>query len=58
MVISALALKLSNGFLIQQGFNTGILPVIVKIEEVIAVILVFYVLIRFIVYIFTAKANN
>jgi exfoliative toxin A/B len=58
MVISALALKLSNGFLIKQGFNTGILPVIVKIEEAIAVVLVFYVLIRYIVHISTVKVNG
>lgn len=58
MVISAMALKLSNGFLMNQGFNPGILPVIVKIEEAIAVIFVFYVLIRYIAYIFTVKANN
>lgn len=58
MVISALALKLSNGFLVKQGFNTGMLPTIVQIEEVIAVILVFYVLVRYIVHIFIAKTNN
>lgn len=58
MVISALALKLSNGFLVKQGFNTGMLSAIVKIEEAIAVILVCYVLIRYIDHIFIAKTNN
>lgn len=58
MVISAMALKLSNGFLIKQGLNTGVLPTIVKVEEAIAIILVFYVLIRYMIYIsIKSKAN-
>lgn len=48
LVISALALKLSNGFLVNQGITISILPVLIKIEELIAVLIVFYVLIRYI----------
>lgn len=57
MVISALALKLSNGFLINQGIKIAILPVIIKVEEVIAVIIVFYVLIRYLGNLVKNKAN-
>lgn len=47
LVISALALKLSNIFLISEGVKIFVLAVIVKFEEIIAVIIVFYVLIRY-----------
>ena len=47
LVISALALKLSNGFLVNQGITISILPVLIKIEELIAVLIVFYVLMRY-----------
>lgn len=49
LVISALALKLSNGFLINQGIKIPVLPILVQIEEIVAVIIVFYVLIRYLV---------
>lgn len=48
LVISALALKLSNGFLINQGITIPLLPALVKVEELIAVLIVFYVLVRYI----------
>lgn len=48
LVISALALKLSNGFLVNQGITMPILSVLIKVEELIAVLIVFYVLIRYI----------
>lgn len=48
LVISALALKLSNGFLVNQGITISILPMLIKVEELIAVLIVFYVLIRYI----------
>lgn len=47
LVISALALKLSNVFLINQGVKIPVLPVLVQVEEMIAIIIVFYVLIRY-----------
>lgn len=48
LVISALALKLSSGFFVAQGTKIAFLPVVVKVEEIIAVILVLYVLVRYI----------
>nr|WP_307992242.1 TDT family transporter [uncultured Niameybacter sp.] len=48
LVISALALKLSNGFLVNQGITISILPMLIKVEELIAILIVFYVLIRYI----------
>ena len=57
IVISALALKVSNGFLINQGVKIALLPVLIKVEEVIAVIIVFYVLIRYLGNLVNNKAN-
>ena len=57
LVISALALKLSNGFLMNQGITIPILPVLVKVEELIAVIIVFYVLIRYLGNVIENKAK-
>lgn len=48
LVISALALKLSNQFLISQGITSSMLVVFVKIEELLAVLIVGYVMIRYI----------
>lgn len=47
LVISALALKLSNHFFISQGITSSIFTSLVKIEELLAVLIVFYVLIRY-----------
>ena len=58
LVISALALKLSNGFLINKGFDTGMLPITVKLEEIIAVTVVFYVLIRYLIFLSNAKGQE
>lgn len=57
LVISALGLKLSNGFFMNQGVNLPVLGVLVKLEEVLAVIIVFYVLIRYIRHIVCMKNN-
>lgn len=48
LVISAIALKSSNAFLITKGYSIGFLSVLVKIEEIIAVLIVCYVLVRYI----------
>lgn len=56
MAISALALKLSNGFLMKQGHSTGLLPFLVKAEVMIAILITFYVLFRYIHSIMKAKA--
>ncbi len=56
MAISALALKLSNGFFMKQGHSTGLLPFLVKAEVMIAILITFYVLFRYIHSIMKAKA--
>lgn len=48
LVISAIALKGSNVFLHSQGYSWRLLSGLVKIEEVIAVCIVFYVFIRYV----------
>lgn len=48
LVISAIALKSSNAFLMNQGHSIVFLPVLVKAEEILAVLIVFYVLIRYV----------
>ncbi len=47
LVISAIALKSSNAYLISQGHTFGFLSVLVKTEEIIATLIVFYVFIRY-----------
>jgi len=51
LVISALALKLSVTFMIAKNISVGILPILVKVEEFIAVVMVFYVLFRYLLHI-------
>lgn len=53
VVISAISLKLANGFLIISGKPITFLPYLVKLEEILSVLIVFYVLVRYLVYIFT-----
>lgn len=48
-VISAIALKSSNIYLTNQGYSIRFLPTAVKVEEIIAVVMVFYVLIRYVI---------
>lgn len=55
-VISALALKLSVGFLKNAGMNVGILPTVVMIEELIALVFVLYVLFLYLRAIFVPAA--
>ena len=47
LVIAALSLKLSHGFLLKQGIKLAFLPTLVKAEELIALAIVFYVLMRY-----------
>lgn len=56
-VISALSLKLANGMLSQSN-PVPLLGTIVKIEEAIAVILVFYVLLRYLQFIFVTSQQT
>lgn len=53
IVISAISLKLTNGFLIKAGKPISILKYLVKFEEILAVVIVIYVLFRYISFIFT-----
>ena len=52
MVISAIGMKLLTAFIKKSGGNVGILPMIVKIQEVIAVVVVIYVLVKYFQFIF------
>lgn len=51
-VISAIAIKLTNGFLIKANIAVNSLKYIVKFEEVLSIIIVIYVLIRYIAFLF------
>ncbi|WP_353095751.1 TDT family transporter [Tissierella praeacuta] len=53
MVISAISIKLTNGFLINAEKPIAVLKYVVKFEELIAVCITFYVLIRYISFLFT-----
>ena len=48
LVISAISLKLTNGFLVKSGQSIPILKYIVKFEEMFAVLIVCYVLLKYI----------
>lgn len=50
VVISTMSLKLANGFLTITGKQISFLPYLVRLEEILSVLIVFYVLIRYIVY--------
>ena len=61
MVISAIAIKGANGFLVKAGNGISWLKYIVKFQEIIATVVVLYVFIRFMIFIFkkeTVIANN
>lgn len=59
LVISALALKLSVNFMVTQNISVGILPIVVKVEELVAIVMVLYVFIRYIFhYSTTCKADK
>ncbi len=53
MVISAISLKLTNGFLIKSEQPIAFLKYLVKFEEIVAIVIVLYVLIRYISFLFT-----
>lgn len=58
LVISGVAMKLTNGFLIKANKPIGFLKYLVKFEEVLAVIIVLYVLIRYTQFLFSKDANK
>lgn len=59
LVISGISIKLTNGFLINTGREIAILKYLVKFEEILAVVMVLYVLLRYIGFLFstTEKAK-
>jgi len=56
-VISGISIKLTNGFLANSGNGIAWLKYIVKFQEVIAVSLVFYVLIRYIKFLISSEKS-
>lgn len=53
LVISGIAVKLANGFLSQNKINIQIFKYVIKFEELLAVVMVLYVLVRYIGFIFS-----
>src|SRR5699024_6953992 len=58
LVISAISIKLTNGFLMNNGSSISILNYIVKIEEVIGIAIVLYVLIKYIDFVLKESIVN
>lgn len=58
LVISGLALKLTNGFLTKAGSPVSFLPTLIKIEEIIAAVACIYVLMRFMGFLFAAEKEQ
>jgi exfoliative toxin A/B len=57
LVISALSLKLTNAFLLNTEKEIAMLKYIIKFEELLAVIMVLYVLLKYIVFLFSKTEN-
>jgi exfoliative toxin A/B len=57
LVISALSLKLTNGFLTKSGNPIAFLKTLVNAEELIAFVIVIYVLVRYISFLFAKAAS-
>lgn len=58
LVISGLAIKLTNGFLTKSGSPISFLPILVTIEEIMAVAACVYVIIRFLGFLFAAEKEQ
>lgn len=57
LVISAISLKVTNAFLTKSGTPISFLSYIVKFEEVVAVIIVLYVLMKYLAFIFASDSK-
>lgn len=57
LVISALSLKLTNGFLTKSGNGIAFLKTLVTFEELVALVIVIYVLLRYISFLFAKEAS-
>lgn len=53
MVISALSFKLANGYLASTGTEVTIFKYLVKFEELLAVAIVIYVMLRYTAFLFS-----
>lgn len=58
LVISGISLKLTNGFLIKSERPIAILSYLVKFEEIIGVLIVLYVLIRYLQFLFKVDKKS
>jgi exfoliative toxin A/B len=58
MVITAISIKLTAGYLGTLGISSSLLKAIVKLEEFLAVSLVLYVLARYLIYLIPARAKT
>ena len=58
MVISAIAMKMTDGFLTKTGNNIAFLKYVVIIQTIIAVVLVLYVLLRYIMMLTNTKQTS
>ena len=56
LVISGLSLKLTNGFLVKSGNTISFLKYLVMFEELVAVIIVIYVLLKYVTFLFKKEA--
>ena len=57
LVISALSLKLTNGFLTKSGNGIAFLKTLVTFEELVALVIVIYVLLRYISFLFAKEVT-
>jgi len=57
LVISGISLKLTNAFLTNMGNTMALFKYLVKLEELVAVVMVLYVLFRYINFLFTNKES-
>ena len=55
LAISGISLKLTNGYLTKAGQGIAFLPYLVLIEEILALVLILYVLVRYLYFIFGNK---
>lgn len=58
LVISAISIKLTNTFLIKSGNPISFLNYIVKFEEIVAVVIVLYVLVKYLTFISASESKN
>jgi exfoliative toxin A/B len=58
MVITAISIKLTAGYLATFGITSAILSTLVKVQEFLAVALVLYVLVRYMIHLVPARAKT